>query len=63
MPRSYMTFKQAGLGVIPYPTDFKMDKKYTVYSYFPKMSVLQDSTKAIREYIGLFAYYLRFSFK
>ncbi len=63
MPRSYMTFKQAGLGVIPYPTDFKMDKKYTVYSYFPKMSVLQDSTKAIREYIGLFAYYLKFSFK
>ena len=63
MPRSYMTFKQAGLEVIPYPTDFKMDKRYTIYSYFPKMNVLQDSTKAIREYIGITAYYLRFSFR
>lgn len=60
MPRSVLTFKEAGLDVIPYPTDFKMDKKYTVYSYFPKMNVLQDSTKVIREYIGLVGYYIHF---
>ncbi|MEJ5173392.1 MAG: YdcF family protein, partial [Hydrogenothermaceae bacterium] len=58
MPRSVLTFKEAGLTVIPYPTDFKMDKRYTIYSYFPKMNVLQDSTKAIREYIGLVGYYI-----
>jgi uncharacterized SAM-binding protein YcdF (DUF218 family) len=58
MPRSVMVFEKAGLEVVPYPTDFKMDKRYTVYSYFPKMNVLQDSTKAIREYVGLVAYQL-----
>lgn len=58
MPRSVMVFQRVGLDVIPYPTDFKMDKKYTIYSYFPKMNVLQDSTKAIREYVGLLAYQL-----
>jgi len=58
MPRSVIVFQKAGLDVIPYPTDFKMDKRYTVYSYFPKMNVLQDSTKAIREYVGLIAYQL-----
>lgn len=62
MPRSVLTFKNAGLDIIPYPTDFKMDKKYNLYSYFPKMNVLQDSTKAIREYIGLAGYYLHFQF-
>ncbi|MGB9766890.1 MAG: YdcF family protein [Sulfurihydrogenibium sp.] len=60
MPRSVMVFEKAGLQVIPYPTDFKMDKKYTLYSYFPKMNVLQDSTKAIREYVGIIAYKLNY---
>lgn len=60
MPRSVLTFKQAGLDVIPYPTDFKMDKRYNVYSFFPKMNVIQDSTKAIREYIGFLSYYVHF---
>lgn len=60
MPRSVLSFKQVGLDVIPYPTDFKMDKKYNIYSFFPKMNVLQDSTKAIREYIGFLSYYIHF---
>ena len=60
MPRSVMVFEKAGLQVIPYPTDFKMDKKYTIYSYFPKMNVLQDSTKSIREYFGILAYKLNY---
>ncbi|MCX7738345.1 MAG: YdcF family protein [Hydrogenothermaceae bacterium] len=60
MPRSILTFKQAGIEVIPYSTDFKMDKRYTFYSYLPKMNVLQDSTKVLREYIGLVSYYFHF---
>lgn len=62
MPRSVLTFEKIGLEIIPYPTDFKMDKRYNMYSYFPKMNVLQDSTKAIREYIGFIGYYLHFKF-
>ncbi len=56
MPRAVETFKKAGLEVIPYPTDFKQDKRYNLYSFIPKMSVLNDSYKALREHLGGLAY-------
>jgi len=56
MPRAMETFKSVGLDVLPYPTDFKQDKKYTLYSFIPRMSVLNDSYKALREHLGLLAY-------
>ncbi|WPM32587.1 YdcF family protein [Hydrogenobacter sp. T-2] len=56
MPRAAETFKKAGLEVIPYPTDFKQDKKYNLYSFIPKMGVLNDSYKALREHLGGLAY-------
>jgi len=58
MKRAVYLFRFTGLDITPYPTDFKMDKKYNIYSYFPKMNVIQDSTKAIREYIGYIFYKL-----
>lgn len=56
MPRAMETFKSVGLDVLPYPTDFKQDKKYTLYSFIPRISVLNDSYKALREHLGLLAY-------
>ena len=56
MPRAVMVFKEAGLEVIPYPTDFKFEGRYNLYSLFPKYSVFYDSSIAIREYIGLLFY-------
>lgn len=53
MPRAVELFKREGLYVIPYPTDFKRDMKYNLYSLLPKMSVLNDSVKALREYLAL----------
>ncbi len=56
MPRAVETFMKAGLEVIPYPTDFKQDKRYNLYSFIPKMGVLNDSYKALREHLGGLAY-------
>jgi uncharacterized SAM-binding protein YcdF (DUF218 family) len=53
MPRAVELFKREGLDIIPYPTDFKRDMKYNLYSLLPKMSVLNDSVKALREYLAL----------
>ncbi len=56
MPRAVETFKKTGLEVIPYPTDFKQDKRYNLYSFMPRTGVLNDSSKALREYLGGLAY-------
>lgn len=56
MPRAVETFKKVGLEVVPYPTDFKQDKTYNLYSFIPRTSVLNDSYKALREHLGNLAY-------
>ncbi|MFN3599456.1 MAG: YdcF family protein, partial [Aquificaceae bacterium] len=56
MPRAVKTYQKMGLEVLPYPTDFKQDKRYNLYSFIPRMSVLHDSYKALREYLGSLAY-------
>ncbi|QID32991.1 YdcF family protein [Pampinifervens florentissimum] len=56
MRRAVETFRRAGLETIPYPTDFKQDKSYNLYSFIPRMSVLNDSYKALREHLGGLAY-------
>ncbi len=53
MQRALKIFQKTGLSIIPYPTDYKTDKKYSVYSFLPKISSFSNSTKAIREYISL----------
>lgn len=53
MRRAVLSFQKAGLEVVPYPTDFKRDMKYNLYSLLPKMGVFADSYKALREYLGL----------
>jgi len=56
MKRAVMSFEKVGLEVVPYPTDFKRDLRYNLYSFLPKMSVMADSYKALREYLGLLWY-------
>ncbi len=58
MRRALMVFRKTGLEVQPYPTDFKFEGRYNLYSLFPKYSVLYDSAIAIREYLGLTFYSL-----
>ncbi|SHK22726.1 YdcF family protein [Thermocrinis minervae] len=56
MKRAVKEFQREGLEVVPYPTDFKRDLKYNFFSFMPKMGVLYDSYKAIREYVALLFY-------
>ncbi len=58
MRRALMVFEKTGLSIQPYPTDFKFEGHYNLYSLFPKYSVFYDSSIAIREYIGLLFYKL-----
>ncbi|WP_062220185.1 YdcF family protein [Aureimonas sp. D3] len=59
MPRSVGCFRTAGFDIIPYPTDYQTpggDMKYR-----PSTATVRNLEKvhfAIREYLGLFAYYL-----
>ena len=56
MKRAVKSFQRENIQVIPYPTDFKRDGRYNLYSLMPKMSTLNDSYKAIREYIAYIVY-------
>lgn len=59
MKRAVRDFQKQGLEVIPYPTDFKRETRYNLYSLLPKMTVLADSYKALREYLALISDVLR----
>jgi len=58
MPRAKMLFDKFFKNVIPYPVDYKEDLRYSIRSFLPDMSNLENSTKAIREYIGIAYYYM-----
>ena len=56
MPRAMFLFNElkGGIKIIPYPTDFKTDKHYNIYGYFPQLGNLTISEEAMHEYIGYF---------
>ncbi len=58
MPRAKMLFDKFFKGVIPYPVDYKEDLRYNYRSFLPNMSDLENSTKAIREYLGIVYYFI-----
>jgi len=58
MFRAKRVFEKVGFKVQPYPTDFKFEGRYNLYSIFPKHSVFYDSAIAIREYMGILFYRL-----
>ncbi len=59
MPRSMALFQKAGFTVIPWPVDYRTSGKEGV-GFFTDNTAdsLQNTTMAIREWIGLFAYWL-----
>ncbi|TAN43724.1 MAG: YdcF family protein [Nitrospirae bacterium] len=60
MKRSVMSFKLAGLDVVPFPADFKTwkNKKYGWNDYLPDKFEVMNT--AIREYIGILYYKLAY---
>jgi uncharacterized SAM-binding protein YcdF (DUF218 family) len=60
MNRSVVSFKKAGLDVIPFPTDFKTweHRTFRWTDYLP--GSFKNSRLAIKEYIGIFFYNLAY---
>ncbi|NPB06387.1 MAG: YdcF family protein [Aquificae bacterium] len=59
MGRAERLFRKAGLEVLPYPTDFRLEGRYNLFSLFPKYSVLYDSSAALREHLARLFYKLK----
>ncbi len=60
MPRSMMTFRKAGLDPIPYPVDYYTTEiSPGLEGWFPTPTALSLSSIALKEYIGIVAYWFR----
>jgi uncharacterized SAM-binding protein YcdF (DUF218 family) len=67
MGRSYMTFKQLDLEVLPMATDFyslatdnkKLKRKFVMNDVLPSISALSVSTKVVEDFFGMLYYFLR----
>jgi len=60
MPRSMGCFRKVGLDPLPYPVDFRSRwGEYDPFSLLPKVSDLQRSSVAVKEYVGLIVYRLQ----
>ncbi|RUV31421.1 MULTISPECIES: YdcF family protein [unclassified Mesorhizobium] len=57
MPRATALFDKAGFPTIPWPVDYMTTGKESIGAFFP-YSGLEVTTTAIREWIGLAAYWL-----
>jgi len=57
MPRSVALFQREGMQVIPYPTDYKTDKKLRLhaFAFTPSADCVYHSSIAMKEYLGLLA--------
>lgn len=61
MQRSYWLFLRSGLNVIPAPADFEVvDSPFSFSRLLPDAEALENSSRAAREIIGLWAYRLGF---
>lgn len=61
MKRAHWLFSRSGLKVITAPTDFEVIPfPFSPTKFVPDAESLENSSRAAREYIGLFSYWLRF---
>ena len=58
MPRAVGAFTAAGWEVIPFPVDFSIDPRKDLRPYFDLVGLLNDSTLAGHEWVGLAGYRL-----
>ena len=57
LPRALATFRAAGIQAIPAATDFEvMPEPPHPLRWLPDAQALADSTRALKEYLGLWAY-------
>lgn len=58
MPRAVLTFRKAGVNVIPVPTDFRAEPLAFPYLTEEAPNQFVKASLLLKEYIGLLAYYL-----
>jgi uncharacterized SAM-binding protein YcdF (DUF218 family) len=57
LPRALATFRAAGINALPAPTDFEvMPQPPHLLRWLPDAQALADSTRALKEYLGLWVY-------
>jgi uncharacterized SAM-binding protein YcdF (DUF218 family) len=59
MPRSIMVFHAFNMNPIPAPTDFKINSRYSLFSFFPGPNNLEKVDLAFHEYFGIVYYRLK----
>ncbi len=59
MPRARLAFEHAGFEVIPTPTGYSTQEKFTLLYFMPSASALLDSSRVFHEVIGIGWYHLR----
>jgi uncharacterized SAM-binding protein YcdF (DUF218 family) len=60
MPRSRMLFEKQGLEVTAFPVDFQVaERESTLMDFLPAAYALEDSSSAVREWLGRFYYWVR----
>jgi uncharacterized SAM-binding protein YcdF (DUF218 family) len=69
MPRSLRVFQKQEIEVIPAPTDFLVTKvdweqlqgtpQATILNFLPSADNLKQTTQALKEYLGIFVYWLK----
>jgi len=62
MKRAVLCFNKVGLPILPIPASFKTEENclYTWQSYLPQSEYLNMSSLAIKEYIGLIFYQIKY---
>jgi uncharacterized SAM-binding protein YcdF (DUF218 family) len=56
MPRAVYLFKKNGFSIIPYPTDFRSNRQFTLNSFIPTLEALNSTSLWIKESLGLLKY-------
>ncbi len=60
MFRSMEVFQKMETNPIPAPTDFKIEKNYSIVDLFPHATNLEKSNAALHEYFGILFYRLKY---
>ena len=60
MPRAVMIFEQAGVSVVPYPTDFRAKAEVNWTDWVPSARAFGATSLGVREYIGRVYYWVRY---
>jgi uncharacterized SAM-binding protein YcdF (DUF218 family) len=57
MPRAVACFRRLGIETVPAPTDYLAEEVRVLLDWLPSGTSLADSLSAIREYVGIAAYW------